>query len=121
MPTRVRRSLRPRRARATAAAQSLPARPEAARLALDARSPDRLLDRLLAVPDLADVVPRLPPEVVHRVIQRCGLEDSGQFVALATPDQLARVFDLDLWRPAMPGLDEQFDADRFGVWLEVLA
>jgi hypothetical protein len=41
-------------------------------------------------------------------------------VALATPDQLARVFDLDLWKADQPGLDEQFDADRFGVWLEVL-
>jgi hypothetical protein len=41
-------------------------------------------------------------------------------VALATPEQLARIFDLDLWGSAQPGLDEQFDADRFGVWLEVL-
>jgi hypothetical protein len=40
-------------------------------------------------------------------------------VALATPGQLARLFDLDLWRPAA-GLDEQFDADRFGTWLEVM-
>jgi hypothetical protein len=41
-------------------------------------------------------------------------------VTLATPGQLARVFDVDLWRAGQPGLDEQFDADRFGVWLEVL-
>jgi hypothetical protein len=41
-------------------------------------------------------------------------------VALATPEQLVRVFDLDLWRAAEPGVDEQFDADRFGIWLEVL-
>ena len=34
--------------------------------------------------------------------------------------QLSHVFDLDLWRPARPGLDEQFDAERFGVWIEVL-
>jgi uncharacterized protein DUF6178 len=41
-------------------------------------------------------------------------------MALATPEQLARIFDLDLWRAAHPGRDELFDADRFGVWLEVL-
>jgi hypothetical protein len=41
-------------------------------------------------------------------------------VARATPGQLAAVFDLDLWRAGQPGLDEQFDADRFGVWLDVL-
>jgi hypothetical protein len=83
--------------------------------------PQRLLDRLLHTPHLAYVVPRLQPELIHRVIQRCGLEDSSEFVALATPEQLERVFDLDLWRAVRPGQDEQFDADRFGVWLEVLA
>ena len=58
--------------------------------------------------------------MLYRVIQRCGLEDCGELVALATPAQLAHVFDLDVWRADQPGLDEQFDADRFGVWLEVL-
>jgi uncharacterized protein DUF6178 len=80
----------------------------------------RLIDRVLASPHLPSVVPRLQPQVLHRVIQRCGLEDCGQLLALATPDQLARVFDLDLWRPAAPGSDEQFDAARFGTWLEVM-
>ena len=81
---------------------------------------DVFLERILAVPHLAQVVPQLQPEVLHRVIQRYGLEDCISLVALATPGQLARVFDLDLWRPAAPGLDEQFDADRFGTWLEVM-
>jgi hypothetical protein len=80
----------------------------------------RLLDRILDTPHVAEVVPRLAPGVLHRVIQRCGLEDCGDLVALATPGQLARVFDADLWRPARGGFDEQLDPDRFGVWLEVL-
>jgi hypothetical protein len=42
-------------------------------------------------------------------------------VAQATPAQLSHLFDLDLWRPVRPGLDEQFDAARFGLWIEVLA
>ena len=79
-----------------------------------------LLDRILNTPRLERVVPRLQPGLLHRVIQLCGLEDCGELVALATPEQLARIFDLDLWRAAKPGLDEQFDADRFGLWLEVL-
>jgi hypothetical protein len=83
--------------------------------------PQGLLERILSTPHLAQVIPRLPPEIIHRVIQRCGLEDSSELVALATPEQLERVFDLDLWRAGRPGHDEQFDADRFGVWLEVLA
>jgi hypothetical protein len=80
-----------------------------------------LLERILNTPGLEHVVPRLRPDLLHRVIQTCGLEDCGEIVALATPEQLASVFDLDLWRAAKAGLDEQFDADRFGVWLEVLA
>jgi hypothetical protein len=79
----------------------------------------RLLDRILETPQLAQVVPHLKPELLHRVIQRCGLEDCAELVALATPAQLARIFDLDLWR-AQSGRDDQFDAARFGVWLEVL-
>jgi uncharacterized protein DUF6178 len=79
-----------------------------------------LLARILETPSLAVVVPRLPPEVLHRVIETCGLEDCGELVALATPRQLQRVFDLDLWHAPQPGVEERFDANRFGVWLEVL-
>ena len=79
-----------------------------------------LLARLLNTPDLAKIVPRLPAEVLHRVIQVCGLEDSAEFVALATPRQLARILDVDVWRVRARGADDTFDADRFGVWLNVL-
>ena len=34
---------------------------------------------------------------------------------------MSHLFDLDLWRPERPGLDEHFDAGRFGLWIEVLA
>src|SRR5262249_11834380 len=89
----------------------------ARRDATDARG---LLGRILNTPSLERAVPRLRPDLLHQVIQSCGLEDCGEIVALATPEQLAHVFDLDLWRAAQPGMDERFDADRFGVWLEVL-
>lgn len=86
----------------------------------DAGGRHHLLDRILSTPDLARVVPQLPASVLHRVIEGCGLEDCSELVALATPAQLAQVFDLDLWRPAQPGRDEQFDPARLGLWLEVL-
>ena len=57
---------------------------------------------------------------MHRVISAYGLEDCGELVAHATPAQVSRVFDLDMWRPVRPGVDEQFDAERFGIWIEVL-
>jgi hypothetical protein len=87
---------------------------------IDRGSSGRLLDRILAAPHLVHLVRRLQPEVLHRVIQHCGLEDCGHLLTLATPGQLARLLDLDLWRPAAPGLDERFDVDRFGTWLEVM-
>src|SRR5258706_4323193 len=82
-----------------------------------APDPRALLDRILDVPQLAHVVPRLQPEVLHRLIQRCGLEDCGELVALATPDQLARVFDLDLWRAGETRLHEQVDGPRLRAWV----
>src|SRR5204862_7537215 len=96
-----------------------PARPQLP-MRREPPEPRGLLERILDTPHLAQVVPRLKPEVLHRVIQTCGLEDCADLVALATPDQLQAVFDLDLWRPPRPGLDEQLDPDRFGQWLEVL-
>jgi len=86
----------------------------------DAGSERPLLDRLLDTPYLAKAIPRLQPELLHRVIHACGLEDSAEVVALVTPEQLAQVFDLDLWRSPRAGVDEELDPDRFGVWLEVL-
>jgi hypothetical protein len=67
------------------------------------------------------VVPQLQPDVLHRAIQERGLEECAELVMMATPQQLAHILDHDLWRPAEPGMDAQFDADRFGEWLEVLA
>src|SRR5262249_55254892 len=90
------------------------------RMARPVRDERGLLERILSTPDVALVIPRLQPEVLHKVIQTCGLEDCSELVALATPQQLQRVFDLDLWRAARPGLNDQFDADRFGTWLDVL-
>jgi uncharacterized protein DUF6178 len=83
-------------------------------------NPRPLLARLLNIPGLPEIVPRLPPEVLHRVIQHVGLEDCSEFLALATPEQLAPILDADLWRARETGADETFDAHRFGVWLEVL-
>ena len=80
---------------------------------------DRLA-RLLDAPFLAHVVPYLPPETLHQIIRSRGLEACGELVTFATPAQLTSVLDLDLWRHAQPGRDEQFDVDRVGRWLEVL-
>jgi hypothetical protein len=78
------------------------------------------LARLLDAPHLARLVPHLAPETLHQLIRHCGLDACGALVVSATPEQLTTVLDLDLWRHAQAGRDEQFDVDRFGEWLEVL-
>jgi Family of unknown function (DUF6178) len=78
------------------------------------------LARLIGAPHLAQVVSRLSPDVLHQVIRHHGLEACGALVAAATPQQVTAILDLDLWRPAAAGGTEQFDAGRFGAWLEAL-
>ena len=80
---------------------------------------DRLA-RLLDTTELARVVPHLPPEALHMVVRHRGVDACGELLAAATPAQLKSVLDLDLWRRADAGLDEQFDRVRFGEWLEGL-
>ncbi len=85
------------------------------------QTPRDLLGRILEAPELARVVQSLEPAVLHRLVRRCGLEDCGPIVALATTEQLMRVFDDDLWAAEEVGGEEQLDVERFALWLEVLA
>ncbi len=91
-------------------------------LALTPKRPSssELLARILETPDLAAQVQALAPPVLARLIGHVGLEDAGELVAFATTEQLAEVFDEDLWKSERAGEDERFDADRFLVWLEVM-
>ena len=84
----------------------------------DGRTSDALV-RLLDTPHLAQVVPRLAPEVLHHLIRDRGLEACTGLLAASTPQQLASVLDLDLWHTS-PTRDDQFDESRFGTWLEAL-
>lgn len=83
-------------------------------------SPGKLLARVLETPELSAQIPALPAPVLGKLIDHVGLEDAGELVALATTEQLAGIFDEDLWRSARVGEDERFDSERFLLWLEVL-
>src|SRR3954470_7072523 len=80
----------------------------------------QLLMRILERPGLAAAVRELPGAVLGKLIDRIGLEDAGDLVALATTAQLERVFDDDLWRAEKAGDDETFRPERFALWLRVM-
>ncbi|MGE6761905.1 DUF6178 family protein [Corallococcus interemptor] len=82
--------------------------------------PQQLLTRILEEPELVSIVQGLEAPVLSRLIDHIGLEDSGEIVALATTEQLKKIFDEDLWRGAKPGKDPAFDAERFSLWLQVM-
>jgi hypothetical protein len=75
--------------------------------------------RRLDTPNLTRLVGRLSAEALHHVIQERGIDACSALIAAATPHQLESLLDLDLWRPS-GGREDQFDAHRFGVWLEAL-
>jgi hypothetical protein len=80
----------------------------------------QLLSRILEDPDLVVRVQSLDSRSLGRLVERIGLEDSGELLSLAATGQIIDLLDADLWKSDRPGLDETFDADRFVVWLEVM-
>jgi hypothetical protein len=79
-----------------------------------------VLDLILAQPSLVAAVQQLDAATLHALIEHVGLEDCGELVALARREQIAEVFDDDLWTSRAPGEDARFDAKRFALWLDVL-
>ena len=79
-----------------------------------------LLLRILERPGLVAAVRELPGAVLGKLIDRIGLEDAGELVALASTAQLERMFDDDLWRAGAAGGDETFRPERFVLWLRVI-
>ncbi|MES1188577.1 MAG: DUF6178 family protein [Myxococcales bacterium] len=75
---------------------------------------------MLETPELPAQIQALPAPVLGKLIAHVGLEDAGELVALATTEQLACVFDEDLWQSPEAGQDERFDSERFVLWLSIL-
>ena len=85
-----------------------------------ASSSTGLVLRILERPGLIAAVRELPASALGKLIDRIGLEDAGDIVALASTAQLERIFDDDLWRADRAGGDETFRPERFVLWLRVM-
>ncbi|HKY38515.1 MAG TPA: DUF6178 family protein [Polyangiaceae bacterium] len=73
------------------------------------------------MPNLPERVRALTGPALGKLIDRVGLADAAELVALASTEQLSEIFDQDLWRSAESGVDERFVAERFLLWLEVMS
>jgi Family of unknown function (DUF6178) len=65
--------------------------------------PQQLLSRILEEPELVGMVRALPPRTLSTLIHHVGLEDSGELVALATTEQLKKIFDEESVAQRAPG------------------
>ena len=79
-----------------------------------------VLRRVLDEPSLVAAVRSLEPRALRLWVERVGLEDASDLVALASDEQLLDLFDASLWKSERVGGDEHFDPARFATWLEVL-
>jgi hypothetical protein len=63
-------------------------------------APRDLLKRLIESPSLIAALQSLEPRHLAKLIDHVALEDCGEILRFATTDQLASIFDEDLWKSA---------------------
>ncbi len=90
------------------------------RLTVHGASTAQVLERVLGEPGLVHAIRALSATELGELVSAVGLEDAGEVVALASTEQIAGLFDGDLWQSGEEA-EERFDARRFGLWLEVLS
>ena len=78
------------------------------------RNPGKRLEVLLADPQAAALVPRIPMEDFYYLVRSVGLPDAGDVLRLASAEQLQGCLDLDLWE------GDRLSTPRMLPWLEAL-
>jgi hypothetical protein len=79
------------------------------------RNTRKRVDLLLADPQAAAIVPRIPIEELYYLVRGIGLEDASDVVRLASPEQVQGFLDLDLWER------DRLSMPRVFAWFEALA
>jgi hypothetical protein len=78
----------------------------------------RLLQTLQGNPGLPALLRSLQPAALARLVDRIGLNDAGEVMALAPTHKLLQALDELLWKSPQPGVAETFDAGELVDWLE---
>ena len=78
----------------------------------------RLLQTLRDDPAFPSLLRTLQPAALARLVERVGLNDAGDLMALAPIRNLLQALDESLWKSPLPGGADVFDADELVDWLE---
>jgi hypothetical protein len=74
----------------------------------------RRIDALISQDDAAAAVAALTPGEIYELVHEAGFEDSGDLIALATPEQLQGCLDFEAWDK------DEYLTNAFHPWLTVL-
>lgn len=92
---------------------SLPIAREEVQMVLTLSGKNRI-EKILASPNPAALVAKLPEIEIFLTIKEVGEQDAVDLITLTTPEQLTYLLDLDLWDK------DQIAPERFVFWLEIL-
>ena len=81
----------------------------------------RSLRDIVDNPALPTVLGHMQPRTLARLIDRIGLHDAAELMALAPTRNLLRALDEAVWKSSGPGVGQVFDPTEFVHWLEVWA
>ena len=79
----------------------------------------RLMRSIVDDPALPALLRRMAPKTLARLVDRIGLNDSAELMALVPGPNLLRALDESVWKSPRPGTSEVFDAALFVSWLTV--
>jgi Family of unknown function (DUF6178) len=84
-------------------------------------SQGRSLRDIVDNPALPIVLGHMQPRTLARLIDRIGLHDAAELMALVPTRNLLRALDEAVWKSSGPGVNQVFDPAEFVHWLEVWA
>jgi hypothetical protein len=82
-------------------------------------SPKHSLRDIVDNPALPAVLGHMQPKTLARLIDRVGLNDAAEIMALVPARNLLRALDEAVWKSPRPGASQEFDPAEFVSWLQV--
>jgi hypothetical protein len=82
-------------------------------------SPIHSLFNIVDNPALPAVLGHIQPKTLARLIDRVGLNDAAEIMALVPVRNLLRALDEAVWKSPRPGASQEFDPAEFISWLQV--